>query len=89
MSVTLTVLFFARMSELCGGNRSDTFTFDSAAGDACTVGALKRAVAERYPRAAGLLGASLVALNHEYVDDDARALTATDEVAIIPPISGG
>ena len=84
---TITVLFFARMSELCGGNRSDTFTFATAS--AATTAALKAAVAERYPGAAGLLGASLVAVNHEYVDDDARELAATDEVAIIPPISGG
>ena len=51
---TITVLFFARMSELCGGNRSDTFTFATAS--AATTAALKAAVAERYPGAAGLLG---------------------------------
>ena len=83
---TLNVLFFARMSELCGGNRSDTFAF-SVGG--ATVGALKAAIAQRYPDASGLLGASLVAVNHEYVDNDACELSATDEVAVIPPISGG
>lgn len=37
---------------------------------------------------AGLLGASAVAVNHEYVQAD-HVLCDGDEVAILPPVSGG
>ncbi len=40
------------------------------------------------PSLAGLIERCAVAVNHEYATDD-TALSAGDEVAIIPPVSGG
>ena len=53
-----------------------------------TVADLRRALAAARPELAGLLARSAVAVNHDFADD-ARALAAGDEVAVIPPVSGG
>ncbi len=45
-------------------------------------------LAARFPKAAALLGQSMVAVNLEYVGPDYR-LRPGDAVAIIPPVSGG
>ncbi|MBY0514544.1 MAG: MoaD/ThiS family protein, partial [Gemmataceae bacterium] len=39
-------------------------------------------------RSAPLLAVCAVAVNHDFADD-ARALSPADEVAVIPPVSGG
>jgi molybdopterin converting factor subunit 1 len=49
---------------------------------------LRSALAERYPALAGVLRVSLVAVNAEYAGE-AVVLRETDEVALIPPVSGG
>ena len=48
----------------------------------------KAALAARYPRLRGVLDAARLALNHEYQSWDAR-LGDGDELAVIPPVSGG
>jgi len=50
--------------------------------------AVRLALVERFPRLAGLCGRSAFAVNAEYADAD-RLLAAGDEVALIPPVSGG
>lgn len=40
------------------------------------------------PDVADLMERSAVAVNHEYADDD-RVLNPGDELAVIPPVSGG
>lgn len=52
-----------------------------------TVADLKQQLETIYPRL-GKLASYMVAVNDEYVTDD-YILKATDEVAIIPPVSGG
>lgn len=42
----------------------------------------------RFPRLEGLAGSLLLSINREYATSDKR-LAADDEVALIPPVSGG
>ena len=52
-----------------------------------TVGALRAALNERYPQLLGLRSL-LIAVNNDYADEDVQ-LTSSDEIALIPPVSGG
>jgi molybdopterin synthase sulfur carrier subunit len=52
-----------------------------------TVGALKAHLVKTYP-ALGELSSLAVAVNREYAKDDV-SVTTTDEIALIPPVSGG
>lgn len=52
-----------------------------------TVADLKQLLLKRYPQL-GSLASVLIAVNKSYADD-AMAVTASDEIAIIPPTSGG
>jgi sulfur-carrier protein len=52
-----------------------------------TVGSLRNQLLEDYPKLVGLRSL-LIAVNNEYAEDD-LVLNVTDEVAIIPPVSGG
>jgi molybdopterin converting factor subunit 1 len=53
-----------------------------------TVGALWDELRRERPRLAELQGAIAFAVNQEYVDSN-RTLQDNDEVAFIPPVSGG
>jgi sulfur-carrier protein len=53
-----------------------------------TVGALKAVLLERYPRF-GDLRSLAIAVNAEYSTDDTYTLQPGDEIALIPPVSGG
>lgn len=52
-----------------------------------TVGGLKAILVEKYPSLAGLKSL-VVAVNNQYADD-ADILKSEDEIALIPPVSGG
>ncbi len=53
-----------------------------------TVGQLVEAVLARYPRLSGHEDSMLLAVNHEVVRPD-LVLRDGDEVALLPPVSGG
>ncbi len=53
---------------------------------ACDVAALRRALRSSLP--ATLVDRCAIAVNHEYVPEDHR-LKIGDEIAVIPPVSGG
>jgi molybdopterin converting factor subunit 1 len=53
-----------------------------------TVSALRGEISRRHPALGGLLARSAIAVNQRFVDDS-TAITETDEVAWIPPVSGG
>jgi molybdopterin converting factor subunit 1 len=55
---------------------------------AATVGDLRAELAARVPAAAALLSRCRVAVNLAFTEDDA-VLSPADEVAVIPPVSGG
>jgi len=52
-----------------------------------TVATLKKELIEKFPRLAGLRS-FYIAVNHNYAED-VHILTENDEIAIIPPVSGG
>lgn len=52
-----------------------------------TVGELRKELASRYPEIKKLRS-YLIAVNDEYAED-ALILKSTDEIAVIPPVSGG
>jgi molybdopterin synthase catalytic subunit len=81
-SPTLRIAVFAGMADLVGGR---TVEMPWSGG---TVADARRLVAERHPPAATLLSRSAFAVGSHYVADDAP-LAADDDVAIIPPVSGG
>jgi len=52
-----------------------------------TVGQLKEFMMTTYPRIKGL-NSLMVAVNSEYAKDE-LTISSTDEIALIPPVSGG
>ena len=77
------VRLFARLSELAGARETEV-----ELGEGLTVGDVFEALAREYPALAGLRGSVMYALNAEYVSPD-QPVRAGDEVALIPPVSGG
>ncbi len=56
-------------------------------GDQKTVSGLKKILAEKCPSIKGLKSL-VIAVNNEYANDS-QPLTESDEIALIPPVSGG
>jgi molybdopterin converting factor subunit 1 len=81
--MTAKVLFFGRLREIVG-LCEDTF----ALGDGARVSGIFEFYAGRWPRLAELRGAVVAARNCEFVDWES-AVGAGDEVAFLPPVSGG
>jgi molybdopterin converting factor subunit 1 len=81
--MTITVKLFAAMRDLAG---DDTATVELP--DGATVGDLRRELGKQLPLARTLLNRSGIAVNQEIAEND-RVVQATDEVAVIPPVSGG
>jgi Molybdopterin converting factor, large subunit len=84
MEAQWTVRLFAGLAERLGGNEVRV----SSARDGMTAGKLKALLSERFPSHAGLIGASFVARNEVYAADD-EPLAYGDELALLPPVSGG
>jgi molybdopterin converting factor subunit 1 len=78
----ITVQLFARARELAGAGEA-RIELD----EGVTVGGLRTALAGRFPLAE-LLAVSRIAVNHDFAPDSS-VLQASDEVAVIPPVSGG
>ncbi len=55
--------------------------------EAATVHELKEFLYNKYPRLSGLKSL-FIAVNHNYAED-MQAIHETDEIALIPPVSGG
>jgi molybdopterin converting factor subunit 1 len=81
--ITIQVRLFARARDLAGVDRVSV-----AVPSGATVGDLRRTMATELPKLAGLLARSAFAVNNEFADD-ALALAARAEVALLPPVSGG
>jgi len=77
------VLFFASARDIAGAKEME---WEEPEG--VTVGQFKKSLVDRFPRMNGLARVLSLAVNTEYADD-CTVLQAGDEVAIIPPVSGG
>ena len=77
------VKFFAALREMLG-----TSELILELADGQTVGDLHRELCERFPRLAEYGSILLYSVNAEYVPPEHR-LRDGDEVALIPPVSGG
>ena len=85
--MNLRVLFFASLREATGAGALDVELAPGA-----TLSDLRRAVAQRLgsERAKAVApDAARVALNREFVTDGDALLAAGDEVAFLPPVTGG
>jgi molybdopterin converting factor subunit 1 len=77
----ITVRFFAAAREAVGAD-SESMAF------AGPVAEFRRALADRWPSLSCLLPRCAVAVNRTYACDDS-AIAPGDEVALLPPVSGG
>lgn len=80
----LTIKLFAGLADRIG---SSQIQYDLP-GPSITVPELKEHLAQTYPAARSLISISFVAVNQEYASNE-RSITAEDEIALIPPVSGG
>ncbi|WP_164505014.1 MoaD/ThiS family protein [Companilactobacillus hulinensis] len=48
-----------------------------------------KSIVVRYPDLKNILDQSVIAIDEEYADDKQFSLDSVDEIAIIPPVSGG
>jgi len=56
----------------------------------CTTTNLLTSINDQYPQVKDVLSTCLLAINLEFLKrDEDRVILSTDEVAIIPPVSGG
>ena len=79
----VTIHLFAGLSELLGQRH---VTLEVAEG--ATIGLLREELAREYPRVTPFLPSLVCAIDEEFVPPE-HALREGDEVAIIPPVSGG
>jgi molybdopterin converting factor subunit 1 len=77
------VRLFARLSELAGAREVEV-----EVGEGLAIGDVYRALCEKYPALGGLNGSLRYAVNGEYADAG-HPVGEGDEVALIPPVSGG
>ena len=81
--MTIRVLLFAALAEGVG---SQTLTLELA--DHATAGDALDALSARFADVAAMRDRLAMAVNHAYVNGDSR-LSDDDELALIPPVSGG
>jgi molybdopterin converting factor subunit 1 len=81
------VLYFASAREEIG-LREEQLRLPADDKGAATLASLRRALVAKYPHAASTIESITLARNLEYSEDDVQ-LADGDEVALIPPISGG
>ena len=77
------VQIFATLVQQIGHNQIDVELTDGA-----TVGDMLEIIGKQHPSVVPLLGRIAVAVNLSYVKQD-HPLSPEDEVALIPPVSGG
>lgn len=76
-----TILLFGVTKDILGGSTHDT------GGSFATVGELRHYLYDTYPQLEKL-NSLMIAVNNDYANDDAP-LQPSDEIALIPPVSGG
>src|SRR3970040_511424 len=77
------VRLFARLADLAGTRETEV-----ELGEGLSVAEAFRVLCQRFPEMADHAGSLMYAVNAEYVSPD-HPLRAGDELALIPPVSGG
>lgn len=78
----ITILAFGVASEICGAK-----SFSMEVKEQLTAHELKKILVEKYSGLSGIIHFDL-AINRIYRDND-YLISSNDEIAIIPPVSGG
>ncbi|BAH45168.1 probable molybdopterin converting factor MoaDE [Brevibacillus brevis NBRC 100599] len=81
--MTITILLFAGLAE-----RANAREVQLTLSEGATVSDLLQAVEKEYPALSALLGSCFVSINHEYAAKN-QVISADDEIALLPPVSGG
>lgn len=79
----LEIRLFALAADRAGAS---TVELDCPAG--FSVGMLRKRLVSELPSLAGLIDRCGIAVNHEYAEDDVPLIPG-DEVAVLPPVTGG
>lgn len=85
--MNIKIALFAGLADRIGASSLD-FAYPQPELQQVSAAQLKEALSAAYPAASTLIDASFVAINQEYAAGDA-VITEHDEVALIPPVSGG
>ena len=80
---SITIRLFATLKDLAGQNRLTLSLPENP-----TVGGIRTMLAEQIPALENALPSAIAAVNNEYVGAD-TTVSAGDEVAFFPPVSGG
>lgn len=83
LNMTVTILFLGPARDLAGAGSARL-----EAPESTTPATLRDLLAQRFPRIAPGLATMRIAVNQSFVREDER-INPGDEVAIIPPVSGG
>lgn len=84
-NIQVNLLFFAKSRELAGANNSQIKIPSH-----CTFKQLLDNIVEKYPSLSVISENVILSLNEEYLSRDSVVdVAAGDEIAVIPPISGG
>jgi len=78
------IKLFAGLKDVFGGDLEEHF-----AGDSITVAKLQRRLEQSHPKLVPYLPGLAIAVNEQYILGNDEELHDDDEVALIPPISGG
>jgi molybdopterin synthase sulfur carrier subunit len=88
--ITIKVLFFAAARELAQTTNSQISLPVGEDGSDPNTQQLREVIASKFPKLAEQVETITLAVNKEYIEDDkVITLKDGDEVALIPPISGG
>lgn len=82
----VTVLLFAMARELV-----DSSSIELELPDEANIKTLTAALVNEYPALSSVMKTAMLAVNRKFVDDGDEdvVLTSKDEIAVIPPVSGG
>ena len=79
----LTIKLFAMLAEQIGPTVTVTVAMPA------TAAMIKPALSQRTPALKNVISNARIAVNQEFIVDEQQVLRATDEIALIPPVSGG
>jgi molybdopterin converting factor subunit 1 len=81
--MTVTVLYFASIRDLTGRASDEVELSEGAA-----LSDLLKEVTSRYPKVGAMVASLMMSVNEDYAEPS-TVLSEGDEVALIPPVSGG